>query len=121
VASAGKTASSRVEKFKPVRQPNDQNPPWEYYLMRQKQLMNELKQIRRRIEFLGKERRVFIELRHLSDIANRLLTLLNRREFTDYKAAEKAYDSLLSELELVKLTEPEAPRKDALSRSERKS
>lgn len=99
-----------LKKFKPVRQPNDQNPPWEYYLMRQKQLVNEMKQIRRRIEFTGKRDEFFIEMRHLSEIANRLLALLNRGEFTDYKAAGKAYDSLLSELELVKLT-PETPEK----------
>jgi len=96
-----------LKKFKPVRSPNRQNPPWEYYVMRQKQMISHLKQIRRRIEFLGKKDEFFIELRHLSEIANRYLDLLNSGEFTDYEAAGKAYDALIVDLEAVKSPDAE--------------
>lgn len=98
-----------LKRFKPVRQPNRQNPPWEYYVMRQKQMISKLKQIRRRIEFLGDKDEFFIELRHLSTIANRFLELLNRGEYTDYAAAGKAYDSLILEIESVN----PSPRKES--------
>ena len=96
-----------LKRFKPVRQPNNPNPPWEYYVLRQKQQIVQLKQIRRRIEFTGKKDEFFLELRKLSKISNRLLELMNMGEYTEYPAAAKAYDLILQE---VTGAVPEAPQ-----------
>jgi hypothetical protein len=90
-----------LKKFKPVRQPNNPNPPWEYYFLRQKQILEQLKRLRRRIEFLGKKDEYFIELKKLSKIANRLLELMNTGQYTEYSAAAKTYDDLLLEIDSI--------------------
>ena len=97
-----------LKKFKPVRQPNNPNPPWEYYVLRQRQLIVQLKQIRRRIEMQGKKDEYFLELRKLSQIANRLLELTNTGQYTEYQASAKSYDLLLNDLENI----TPAPAKD---------
>ena len=88
-----------VKRFKPVKQPNNPNPPWEYYLLRQRQMIVHLKQLRRRIEFIGKKDEYFIELPKLSQFANRLLDLMNRGDYTEYPAAGTAYEDLLKEFQ----------------------
>jgi hypothetical protein len=87
-----------IKKFKPVRQPNNPNPPWEHYVLRQQQLSEEMKQIRRRIQLTGRKDEYFMELRKLSEFANRLLDLMNWGEYTEYEAGGKPYETLLKEL-----------------------
>ncbi|HLD50128.1 MAG TPA: hypothetical protein VJC08_02905 [bacterium] len=108
-----------LKKFKPVRQPNNPNPPWEYYVLRQKQLIVQLKQIRRRIDLIGKKDEYFLELRKLSQIANRLLELANAGEYTEYQAAAKSYDLLLNEIENIALTPAKDEKKIMPYRSSR--
>jgi len=86
-----------LKKFKPVKQLNNPNPPWEFYLLRQRQLLDQLRQIRRRIEFYGKKDEYFMELRKLSRIANRLLDLLNAGEFTEYQISGTSLDDLIEQ------------------------
>ncbi len=90
-----------LKRFKPVKQPNNPNPPWEYYMLRQRQMIVQLKHLRRRIEFIGKKDEYFIELNKLSQIANRLLELMNRGEWTEYRAAGTSYEDLLREIEAL--------------------
>ena len=103
-----------LKRFKPVRQPNNPNPPWEFYLLRQRQLVLQLKVLRRRIEMLGKEDEYFIELRNLSPAANRLLELLNRGVDTDYNAAAAGAKDLMLEIESVSASLEDNKKKDTL-------
>ncbi|MDP3920491.1 MAG: hypothetical protein Q8R76_06780 [Candidatus Omnitrophota bacterium] len=107
-----------IKRFKPVKQENNPNPEWEYYLLRQKQLLVQLKQLRRRIEFLGKKDEYFVDLRKVSHIANRLLELMNRGEYTEYRAGAKVYEDLMDAMETI---EPAHDAKDAELKSYRSS
>ena len=102
-----------LKRYKPVKQPNNPNPPWEYYLLRQKQLLDKLKRIRRRIEMIGKKDEYFIELRQLSKNANRLLDLINRGEYTEYEAGANAYEDLLMGMEGI-APHPESVHKNIM-------
>ncbi len=105
-----------LKKFKPVRQLNNPNPPWEFYLLRQRQLLDQIRQIRRRIEFYGKKDEYFIELRKVSKIANRLLDLLNAGEYTEYVIAGTSLDDLLED---IRNSEERVQNKNAQLFSER--
>ncbi len=89
-----------LKKFKPVKQVNNPNPPWEFYLLRQKQMLNQIRQLRRRIEFYGTKDEYFMELHKVSKIANRLLELLNAGEFTDYAIAGTSLEDLLEDIRM---------------------
>ncbi len=108
-----------LKRFKPVKQPTNPNPPWEYYILRQKQLIVQMKQLRRRIEFIGKKDEYFIELQKYSTFANRLLELLNRGEFTDYAAAGNAIDDLLRETDISMPLQNENTGQPILYRAEK--
>lgn len=105
-----------LKKFKPVKQMNNPNPPWEFYLLRQRQMVDQVKQLRRRIEFYGTKDEYFIELRKVSKIANRLLELMNTGEYTEYAIAGTSLNDLLED---IRNTEERIQNKEAKLFSER--
>ena len=87
-----------IKRFKPVKQLSQTNTPREFYILRQKQFLVQIKELRRRIEFLGKRDEYMMELGKLSEFGNRLLDLINRGDFTEYEAAGHAVDDLIKEV-----------------------
>ncbi len=92
---------NEVKKFKPLRQFENPNPTVEYFILKQKQFIFQLEEIKRQIGVLNTQDQFVMELRKLSELATRLLDVLNLGEYTDYESASVTYEELLNELESV--------------------
>lgn len=103
-----------VRRFKPVREPTNPNPPWEHYVLRQRELLRAVRYVRRHIEFLGEKDQFMVELNKVSEIAHRMLELVNTGEYTQYESERTSYE------DIVKLTQASAAdseaRREALAR-----